>query len=66
MLASPPIYEVRTPITNLLYDLSAPPLIENMEYAWTVTVSSPDRPLVDLFENGGRSQVCTFRYGGVD
>ncbi|NJO00350.1 MAG: fibronectin type III domain-containing protein [Bacteroidia bacterium] len=66
VLSTPPIYEVRTPLTTLIYDMSAPSLMENMEYVWTVSVVSSERILTDLFENQGISQVCTFRYGGLD
>lgn len=57
----PPIYQVTTTQTTLLYGLTEPVLYTGMEYVWRV--KAKDISGRDAFRNNGYSQICTFTYG---
>ena len=55
----PPIYEVTTNQTSILYGPAEPPLIPGMEYVWRV--QAVDMQGRDVFKNNGYSNICAFR-----
>jgi TANFOR domain-containing protein len=64
VLTTPPVYQILTDITQLVYGPAEPMLIENMQYVWRVRAI--DRNGRDAFRNNGFSEVCTFTYAGID
>ena len=59
-----PIFRTRTDVTQLVYGLVEPLLMEGMKYVWRV--QAIDKNGRDAFRNNGFSEVCTFTYGGGD
>jgi hypothetical protein len=57
-----PILEKTLPATSYFLGPSDVTLVAGRKYVWQVQVSSLDGR--DVFLNGGRSQVSSFRYGG--
>jgi TANFOR domain-containing protein len=62
VLSSPVVYQTTTENTQVIYSISEPILLENMNYVWRVRAI--DKGGKDSFRNNGYSEVCTFSYGG--
>ncbi|TAJ12602.1 hypothetical protein DMA11_11950 [Marinilabiliaceae bacterium JC017] len=58
---SAPVFSEEVDAANFIYDISRPPLIDGMWYAWQVQAF--DREGRALFKNDGKSEVFSFRYG---
>jgi|GEM_PF-2704451 len=64
ILTSPPILEVTTRSTTLIYDVSQTPLEAGRHYALQIKAKSiVGAEELDLFKNNGKSEVITFIYG---
>jgi len=64
-LSSPPIYQITTQTTTLLYGLSEPQLLEGKRYAWRVKAQALDGiDEIGLFKNNGYSEIFSFTYQG--
>ncbi len=64
-LASPPLYQITTNNTNLLYGVAEPQLIEGKRYAWRVQAKAIDGvDEIGVFANNGYSEIFTFTYQG--
>jgi hypothetical protein len=62
-LSQPPLYEVVTDKTQLIYGPAEPALLPGRKYAWQVQAKDVDGK--DLFKNQGRSEVFVFQFGDV-
>lgn len=60
-LSQPPLHEVTTTQTQILYGPAEPALLPGRKYAWQVQAHDVDGR--DLFKNDGRSEVFVFQYG---
>jgi len=60
-LSQPPLYEVTTNLTQLVYGPAEPALIPGRKYAWQV--QAKDEEGRDLFKNDGKSEVFVFQFG---
>jgi hypothetical protein len=60
-LSQPPLYEVTTTQSQIVYGLAEPALIPGRKYAWQIQALDTDGR--DLFKNQGRSEVYVFQYG---
>jgi hypothetical protein len=61
VLSQPPVYEVTTSATQIIYGPAEPALIPGRKYAWQV--QAKDIEDKDLFKNQGKSEVYTFQFG---
>jgi hypothetical protein len=60
VLTTKPVFETRTELTQFVYGMAEPMLLEGMTYVWRVRAI--DRSGKDAFRNQGYSEVCTFIY----
>jgi TANFOR domain-containing protein len=60
-LTQPPLQEVTTAQTQIIYGPGEPALIPGRKYAWQVQARDQDSR--DLFKNQGRSEVFVFQFG---
>jgi Fibronectin type III domain len=60
VLTTKPVFETRTELTQFVYGMAEPMLLEGMTYVWRVRAI--DRSGKDAFRNLGYSEVCTFVY----
>jgi hypothetical protein len=60
VLTTKPVFETRTELTQFVYGMAEPMLLEGMQYVWRVRAI--DKSGKDAFRNQGYSEVCTFSY----
>jgi len=64
-VSSPPLYQITTSATTLLYGISEPQLIEGKRYAWRVQAKAKSGvDEIGLFKNKGFSEIFSFTYQG--
>jgi len=61
ILTQPPLYEITTNYSQIIYGPAEPALLPGRKYAWQV--QARDEEGRDLFKNQGKSEVFVFQFG---